>query len=102
MAVLFHQDAGGGELESACSMLAPATVEKLEGKEPGSCARQLERLGLDEAARVLDARSFGNSAQVILEGDTVFLTRSGSGWKITAAGCTPRGERPYDCELEGN
>jgi hypothetical protein len=31
----------------------------------------------------------------------VFLQQSSTGWKVTAAGCTVRGEAPYDCELEG-
>jgi hypothetical protein len=41
----------------------------------------------------------GRQAQVRLGGDTVFLARSGDGWVVTAAGCDPRPDRPYDCEV---
>ena len=34
-------------------------------------------------------------------GDTVFLLRFPDGWRVSAAGCTPQGEAPYDCEVQG-
>jgi hypothetical protein len=36
-----------------------------------------------------------------MAGDVVFLTVSGADWLVTAAGCTPRPERPYDCQVSG-
>ena len=33
--------------------------------------------------------------------DTVFLAHFPTGWKITAAGCRPRPQRPYQCEIKG-
>jgi hypothetical protein len=44
---------------------------------------------------------WGGQAQVRLAGDTVFLTETPSGWRVTAAACEPRGEMPYDCRVEG-
>jgi len=44
---------------------------------------------------------WGGDAQVRLGDDTVFLTETGAGWRVTAAACEPRGEAPYDCEVEG-
>ena len=33
--------------------------------------------------------------------DTVFLATFPGGWRVVAAGCTPRGDRPYDCTVAG-
>jgi hypothetical protein len=30
----------------------------------------------------------------------VFLTRWDGRWRVTAAGCEPDGDGPYDCEVE--
>jgi hypothetical protein len=43
---------------------------------------------------------WGRDAQVRLGGDTVFLTETDAGWRVTAA-CRPRGEAPYECQVEG-
>jgi hypothetical protein len=44
---------------------------------------------------------YGQRAQVRLSGDTVFLAVFPDGWRVVAAGCTARGEKPYDCVLQG-
>ncbi|MEV7180696.1 hypothetical protein [Kitasatospora sp. NPDC093679] len=44
---------------------------------------------------------FGQQARAVLEGDTVFLSAFPDGWKITAAGCEPRPEMPYRCDVKG-
>ena len=38
---------------------------------------------------------------VKLAGDTLFLTETSAGWRITAAVCRPQAERPYECEVDG-
>jgi hypothetical protein len=101
-AARFHADLASGDSQAACALLAPGTVEKLEDGAAGSCPRKLAGLGLPGAGSVRSSQAFGSNAQVHLEADTVFLTLSGRHWKITAAGCTPRGGKPYDCEVEGN
>ena len=37
---------------------------------------------------------YGQWAQVRLSGDTVFLAVFPGGWRVVAAGCTPRGSVP--------
>jgi len=98
----FHQLLDAGKAGAACRLLAPGTTEEVESDDPGSCAAKLSRLGLSPAAGVLESRAYGREAQVRLEGDTVFLTRSGDRWVVTAAGCTARNERPYLCEVKGD
>jgi hypothetical protein len=101
-AAKFHSALEAGDTRAACALLAPAAVGKLENGQSGSCPGKLAALSLPAAGEVGGSRAFGSNAQVQLESDTVFLTLSGDRWKITAAGCTPRGEKPYDCEVEGN
>ncbi|NKX55479.1 hypothetical protein [Arthrobacter mobilis] len=102
MAGRFHQLLASGDSAAACELLAPGTIEELESGDPGSCAGKLSGLGLATASKVLEGRAYGREAQVKLDGDTVFLTRSGDRWVVTAAGCASRGERPYDCEVKGH
>jgi hypothetical protein len=42
---------------------------------------------------------WSNQARVRAGTDTVFLTRWGDGWRVTAAGCEPRDDGPYDCDI---
>ncbi|UNX55304.1 hypothetical protein MF406_03255 [Georgenia sp. TF02-10] len=109
----FFAAVDGGDGAAACGMLAPVTLEELEDDEGQSCASAV--LGGDvgptlqaEAAQVLPAgagadavQAYGRQAQAVVGEVTVFLTRSGERWVISAAGCEPVPERPYRCALEG-
>jgi hypothetical protein len=98
----FHGELAAGNAGQACALLAPNTVEGVEQGDTGSCADKLAQVTLPHSGVVTDSRAYGRSAQVLVRDDTVFLTRSGNEWKITAAGCIPRGERPYDCDVKGD
>jgi hypothetical protein len=82
-----------------CALLAPATVAALEHDESAPCAEALEQLDLS-GGQLVSSAVWGENAQVRLTGDTLFLTRTDTGWKVAAAGCTPHGEAPYLCRLE--
>ena len=46
---------------------------------------------------------WGEEAQVRLSDDTLFLTRTADGWRVSAAACTAQGaELPYECQLEAS
>ncbi|MFC7491026.1 MULTISPECIES: hypothetical protein [unclassified Knoellia] len=86
----------------ACAMLAPATTEELAGD-----GEECTDLVSDAAASApdgdaLDVEVYGRDA-IARSGDkAIFLARFDDGWRVTAAGCTPRGEDlPYDCTIEG-
>jgi hypothetical protein len=83
-----------------CAVLAPATVAAVEAARSESCVQAMAQLSLPEGA-VVSSTVWGDQAQVQLVGDTVFLTRTSTGWKVTAAGCRSRGDAPYNCRLEG-
>jgi hypothetical protein len=83
-----------------CQMLAPATVAAIEAQWGQPCAQAAAQVELPRGA-VQSSTVWGDQAQVHLVGDTVFLTKTGNGWKVTAAGCRSRGDAPYACRMEG-
>jgi len=98
----FHQAVMAGRLSEACSLLQAETREETARTGgSGSCENQLQGAHLPDAGKSLHSEIYGRNAVVEFEKDTVFLTASQGGWKITAAGCTPQGEAPYTCEVGG-
>ncbi|SDN39751.1 hypothetical protein [Geodermatophilus sp. DSM 45219] len=83
-----------------CALLAPTTRDALESDGSAPCVQAIEQVPLPGGA-VEAVEVWGGEAQVRLGGDTVFLTETPAGWRVTAAVCQPRGELPYDCEVEG-
>lgn len=84
-----------------CDALAPATREELEAEAP--CGRALAALRLPPAAGTAERVDvYGSQARVVFAQDSVFLASFPDGWRVTAAGCTPRRGRPYQCQLKGD
>ncbi|HLU53969.1 MAG TPA: hypothetical protein VKZ81_00785 [Pseudonocardia sp.] len=87
-----------GDPGARCALLAPATRAAVE--RAGPCTTAIGTAPPD-GGRVSETSVWGDNAQVRLSGDTLFLTRIGGGWKVAAAGCTPNGDLPYSCRVEG-
>jgi hypothetical protein len=101
----FHEALANKELVAACDLLAPRTRQELEQSAKASCPQALSDAGLPDVTTVTTADVYGPNARVVLAGDTgdtVFLARFGTQWKVTAAGCTPRQDLPYDCDVKGS
>ena len=98
-ALRFTRDLAASPSE-ACGILAPHTLKELEDSQ-GSCPSSLPGLDLPRAAAVRSTEVYAKDAIVRLDKDTVFLARFDQGWRVTAAGCTPHGDLPYDCTLKG-
>ena len=92
----------GRDGESACAVLAPETVAELEQSADKPCPQAILDEDLPEPGPVTGASVYGQWAQVRLTGDTVFLAVFADGWRVVAAGCSPRDDRPYDCVLQGS
>jgi hypothetical protein len=90
----------GGDPQDRCDLLAPATRTVLESDGSAPCADVIGDLPLP-GGDVTAVEVWSGDAQVRLGGDVVFLTETDAGWRVTAAACAPRGELPYDCEVEG-
>ena len=90
----------GADPEFRCDLLAPATLAAFEKDESASCAEAIEQVPLEGGA-IESVDIWGSDAQVRLSGDTLFLTETRAGWRVTAAACRSQGEAPYECEVEG-
>jgi hypothetical protein len=99
---VFRTALAGERGAEACAMLAPRTRQEVEQTTTRSCADGL--LGEEVpagASRPGRTDVYGDQARVTFAGDTIFLAMFSNGWKVTAAGCSPRGDLPYDCVIHG-
>nr|WP_240929948.1 hypothetical protein [Streptomyces coryli] len=84
-----------------CAALAPGTREELVQSAGAPCVRALREAGLPAPGRVRSVDVYGHQARIITAHDTLFLSSFTGGWKVTAAGCTPRPGLPYRCLVKG-
>jgi hypothetical protein len=83
-----------------CDLLAPETLAALVEDEGAPCAEAIEQLPIG-SGDLVSVEVWGEEAQVRLSDDTLFLTRTSEGWRVSAAACRGQGtEQPYDCRLE--
>ncbi|QGQ18023.1 hypothetical protein GC089_00495 [Cellulomonas sp. JZ18] len=106
-ATRFYAAVADGDGAAACALLLPDAAESAAADEDATCAEAVTsgEIGDELSSRAgglgeASAHVAGRQAQVLFAADTVFLTRSGSGWVVTAAGCDARPGRPYDCEVQ--
>jgi hypothetical protein len=103
--IRFERALVAGQSGRLCAALAPATKEELEQSAKSGCVQAIgqaiQEQELPAAGAVRGVDVYGDQARVLLEQDTVFLAHFSTGWKLTAAGCRPRPQRPYQCEIKG-
>jgi hypothetical protein len=102
VAVRFMTAVAGRDGAAACALLAPATAEDVSDTGEKPCAEAVLDEQLPAPGTVTGTDVYGQWAQVRLTDDTLFLAVFPEGWRVVAAGCTPRPERPYDCVLQGS
>jgi hypothetical protein len=90
--------------DRACAQLSTNASKALESASGSSCAEAITKLKLP-GVRSAHSTVYLDSARAEVAGaqpgEAAFLDRTALGWRISAAGCTPKGDGPYDCELEG-
>ena len=99
VAVALLTEVADGDGTGACARLAPDTAETVAEDEP--CEKAILDKDLPKPGQVVGAHVYGQWAQVRLDDDTVFLAVFPGGWRVVAAGCAPRSNRPYQCSVEG-
>jgi hypothetical protein len=90
----------GGDEQVRCGLLAPATVAAVELEEGSACTDAIGQLPVG-SGDVVSVEVWGQDALVHLADDTLFLTWD-DGWVVSAAGCEPGGDGPYECQLEAS
>lgn len=93
---------GDNDGNAACATLAPGTLAELEQSAGQPCAQAILDEDLPAPGAVTGRDVYGQWAQVRFTDDTLFLAVFPGGWRVVAAGCTPRTDRPYDCVLQGD
>jgi len=97
----FERALDAGRHTYLCAALAPSTREEVEQSAKSRCEQAIGDEDLPKAGAVRRVDVYGDQARVVLEHDTVFLAHFPTGWKVTAAGCRPRPQQPYQCEIKG-
>jgi hypothetical protein len=98
VAASFAQDDPAGR----CALLAPDVREALVEDEGATCEDAIQDVPAG-SGDVTGVEVWGLEAQARLTDDTLFLTQTADGWRITAAACRSQGaDLPYKCQLEGS
>lgn len=84
-----------------CDLLAPRTRAAVEQQADRPCPAALGEADLPVAGELREVSVYGRDAMARFEHDTLFLARFDEGWRVTAAGCTPVPDRPFDCLVAG-
>ena len=95
--------ARAGDAPALGRLLSPAAAESVATGDD-TCEQAVGDLDLAGSAgdgSVGDVEVWSDEAQVRTGADTLFLVRLQDGWRVNGAGCTPRDDRPYDCDVEG-
>jgi hypothetical protein len=94
-----------GDGAAACAALAPETAAEVAESTGGQCSAGILDEDLPDPGPVTTVKVYGQWAEVVLSdpdgAGTVFLATLPGGWRVVAAGCRSRGERPYDCAVKG-
>lgn len=92
--------AGAGDPVALCRLLSPAAQESV-ATGSDTCEQAVADLDLPGGGPVGHVEVWSDEAQVRTGGDTLFLVKLTGGWRVSAAGCTARPDRPYDCDVAG-
>jgi hypothetical protein len=89
-----------GDPAARCALLNDTTLAALVEDEGATCEEALPDIPVG-SGDVVEVEVWGEEAQAKLSDDTLFLTRTADGWRVTAAACRPQGpDLPYECQVE--
>ena len=101
VARVFHDAVADADGLTACAALSARARSELEQSAGKPCPAAVLEESLPPLSEPIEARVSGTAAQVGSARETVFLSRFGEGWKVTAAGCTLEPTGVYDCLIQG-
>ncbi len=86
----------------ACALIAPETRVQVQEQEQKPCEQAVLAVDLPDLGTVDRTEVYSGEGVVVTSQQVLFVSRfHPEGWRVTAAGCTPRGEKPHDCEVQG-
>ncbi len=95
----FQRSVAAADWAGACGLLSERAGTDLESAAARPCPAALPALQLP-TNDVGTVEVWGHNAKAMVGQEAVFLSRFSSGWRVIAAGCTPRGEDlPYQCAV---
>jgi hypothetical protein len=95
-ATSFQRAVAGQDTATACGLLSGEARSRLESASGKPCTEALAALRLP-GDDVRSTEVWGGEGQARLAGQVLFLAELRDGWRVTAAGCTPRPDQPYAC-----
>jgi hypothetical protein len=96
----FVQHVRAGEGDAACALLTDDARSSVPGATDQTCAKAITNVK-EQGSGVGRVAVWGDAAQVRIGTDVVFLRRMAGHWLVSAAGCKPQPDGPYDCEVGG-
>lgn len=97
----FVADVREAHPQAACGLLSARVRDTMLRQHRQPCEQVLPGEGIP-GAPVTDVTVWGAEAQARAADDVLFLHEFGEGWRITGAGCQPRGEQQrYVCAVGG-
>ena len=89
---------------AACAELAADTRKALEDDEQKPCREAIGSLQIEPGALSSVELYLTNGKADLDNGDSVFLSLTSDGWRLSAVGCKPGAgpseDEPMECELE--
>jgi hypothetical protein len=95
-ATRFEQAVHSKDFGAACALLSPEVQQSLD-----DCAAELKDAELPATSGAAASAVYGQNGIVRWPTDTLFVSRFPGGWRVIAAGCVSRPDRPYDCSVSG-
>jgi hypothetical protein len=100
-ASVFAHAVASSDGQLACTLLSDQVSSTIAESSGLPCPAAVLQADLPAPSAVRGVQRYGHQAFVTTSTDTVFLSEFPNGWKIIGAGCSPRGEQPYDCVVSG-
>jgi hypothetical protein len=96
----FVADVGRHDGAAACRLLTESARESVTGATDATCRKAVVNVA-EHGTAVRRVQVWGDSAQVRIGTDVVFLVHLRAGWRVTAAGCKSQPHAPYLCDVDG-
>ncbi|HST85680.1 MAG TPA: hypothetical protein VLL08_28335 [Kineosporiaceae bacterium] len=100
-ATAFTHAVASSDGELACTLLSDEVSSTIAESSGMPCPAAVLQADLPAPSAVQGVQRYGHQAFVTTGTDTVFLSEFPGGWKIIGVGCSPRGEKPYECAVSG-